>query len=65
VERKLSKALSVEYTINELIAEATDITNLATVYFGEYNFLIDLTVCLTLSKGGEPTTDIGSCTLYL
>jgi len=32
---KLDKALSVEYTVNELIAEATDIVNLATIYQGE------------------------------
>ena len=34
VARKLGKALSVEYTVNELIAEATDITNLATIFGG-------------------------------
>ncbi|KAH7923978.1 hypothetical protein BV22DRAFT_1196306 [Leucogyrophana mollusca] len=34
VARKLDKALSVEYTVNELIAEATDIVNLATIYHG-------------------------------
>ncbi|KIJ20941.1 hypothetical protein PAXINDRAFT_125515 [Paxillus involutus ATCC 200175] len=34
VARKLDKSLSVEYTINELIAEATDIVNLATIYHG-------------------------------
>lgn len=36
VARKLDKALSVEYTVNELIAEATDIVNLATIYHGEF-----------------------------
>ncbi|KAG2343944.1 hypothetical protein BDR05DRAFT_883039 [Suillus weaverae] len=36
VARKLDKALSVEYTVNELIAEATDIVNLATIYQGEF-----------------------------
>lgn len=35
VSRKLDKTLSVEYTVNELISEATDITNLATIYHGE------------------------------
>lgn len=35
---KLDKALSVEYTVNELIAEATDIVNLATIYQGEWRF---------------------------
>lgn len=34
VARKLDKAMSVEYTVNELIAEATDITNLATIFCG-------------------------------
>lgn len=34
VARKLDKALSVEYTVNELIAEATDIVNLANIYQG-------------------------------
>ncbi|KAG0709334.1 hypothetical protein DFH29DRAFT_870306 [Suillus ampliporus] len=34
VARKLDKALSVEYTVNELIAEATDVVNLATIYHG-------------------------------
>jgi len=34
VARKLDKTLSVEYTVNELIAEATDTTNLATIFPG-------------------------------
>ena len=34
VARKLDKSLSVEYTVNELIAEATDTVNLATIYHG-------------------------------
>lgn len=36
VARKLDKSLSVEYTVNELIAEATDSVNLATIYHGTY-----------------------------
>jgi serine-protein kinase ATM len=36
VARKLDKALSVEYTVNELIAEATDPVNLATIFSGAY-----------------------------
>lgn len=36
VARKLDKALSVEYTVNELIAEATDLTNLATIFPGKH-----------------------------
>ena len=35
VARKLDKSLSVEYTVNELIFEATDITNLALMFAGE------------------------------
>ncbi|KAI5119125.1 hypothetical protein M0805_005731 [Coniferiporia weirii] len=34
VARKLDKSLSVEYTVNELIAEATDVTNLALMFAG-------------------------------
>lgn len=36
VARKLEKTLSVEYTINELIAEATDSSNLANMYWGTF-----------------------------
>ncbi|KZP09916.1 hypothetical protein FIBSPDRAFT_922456 [Athelia psychrophila] len=38
VSRKLDKNLSVEYTVNELIAEATDIANLATIFPGKIPF---------------------------
>ncbi|EJD07243.1 uncharacterized protein FOMMEDRAFT_100399 [Fomitiporia mediterranea MF3/22] len=34
VAKKLDKSLSVEYTVNELIAEATDVTNLALMFVG-------------------------------
>ncbi|KAJ7504364.1 hypothetical protein B0H11DRAFT_513652 [Mycena galericulata] len=34
VARKLDKALSVEYTVNELLAEATDPMRLATIWYG-------------------------------
>ncbi|THH11332.1 hypothetical protein EW145_g727 [Phellinidium pouzarii] len=34
VASKLDKSLSIEYTVNELIAEATDITNLALMFAG-------------------------------
>lgn len=34
VARKLDKSLSVESTVLELLAEATDITNLATIFYG-------------------------------
>lgn len=35
VARKLDKSLSVESTVNELLAEATDPMNLATLFVGE------------------------------
>ena len=34
VARKLDKTLSVEYTVNELVAQARDIQNLATIFAG-------------------------------
>jgi len=34
VGRKLDRALSTEYTVNDLIAEATDPTNLACMFMG-------------------------------
>ena len=34
VARKLDRALSTEYTVNELIAEATDSANLACMFMG-------------------------------
>lgn len=35
VARKLDKTLSVEYTVNELVTEASDPANLALMYIGE------------------------------
>jgi len=35
VARKLDRSLSVESTVNELLAEATDPLNLATIFHGE------------------------------
>ncbi|KAJ6518821.1 hypothetical protein C8R45DRAFT_1116532, partial [Mycena sanguinolenta] len=37
VARKLDKGMSVEYTVNELIAEATDPMRLATIWYGEWS----------------------------
>ncbi|KAL1684061.1 hypothetical protein EV122DRAFT_200304 [Schizophyllum commune] len=42
VARKLDGSLSVEFTVNELIAEATDMQNLATIFCGEHQ---DLRCC--------------------
>ena len=40
VSRKLDASLSVEYTVNELINEATDIANLSRLFPGEnYSFI--------------------------
>lgn len=36
VKRKLDKSLSVEYTVNELLSEATDTFNLANMFHGEW-----------------------------
>lgn len=36
VARKLDKSLSVEYTVNELVAEATDPFNLASIFSGKH-----------------------------
>lgn len=37
VARKLDRSLSVESTVNELLAEATDPLNLATIFHGKRN----------------------------
>ena len=36
VQRKLDKANSVEFTVNDLIQQATDTFNVANMYFGKY-----------------------------
>lgn len=36
VIRKLDKNHSVEFTVNELVAEATDMVNLANMYMGKF-----------------------------
>lgn len=42
VARKLDKSLSVEFTVNELISEATDINNLAVMFNGN---ILCYTIC--------------------
>lgn len=42
VARKLDKSLSVEYMVNQLIAEATDPSNLAKIFAGEWLLLLFL-----------------------
>ena len=39
VSRKLNKSLSVQCAVNELIAEAADVTNLASMFYGWCAFL--------------------------
>lgn len=45
VARKLDKSLSVEFTVNELIAEATDVDNLGNMYPGECTAVNKLMFC--------------------
>jgi ataxia telangiectasia mutated family protein len=40
VARKLDRSLSVESTVNELLAEATDPMNLATIFYGKKKKLL-------------------------
>lgn len=51
VARKLDKSLSVEYTVNELITEATDEANLAQMFAGTFQFL---TTTLLFKKLNDP-----------
>ena len=48
VARKLDKALSVEYTVNDLVTEASDPANLALMYVGKYVAYIIKTGALNL-----------------
>ena len=64
VSRKLDKALSVEYTVNELVAEATDIANLATIYYGISFFLLFVNIVADFNaRLGSPVLIISICTL--
>jgi hypothetical protein len=58
VARKLDKALSVEYTVNELIAEATDLVNLATIYYGEQMVFRALSRAHDLCRVGSSLLDV-------
>ena len=49
VGRKLDKTLSVEFTVNELISEATDVSNLANMFFG---------ACAQGPSGFTPANDL-------
>lgn len=52
VTRKLDKSLSVEYTVNQLIAEATDLVNLALMFVGEWPYLYMPFVTLNVASTG-------------
>lgn len=55
VARKLDKTGSVEYTVNELITEASDLTNLALMYIGEPVPRVEAQpISLTLPIGWAP-----------
>ena len=54
VARKLDKSFSVEYTVNELIAEATDIKNLAVMFAGRFS-LVDQMIVLSSHSRLEST----------
>ncbi|ODO04804.1 hypothetical protein I350_05414 [Cryptococcus amylolentus CBS 6273] len=45
VREKLSKELSVEYRVNQLIQEARDVNNLATIYTGKSEVLLCVLLC--------------------
>jgi FATC domain len=70
VARKLDRALSTEYTVNDLIAEATDPTNLACMFIGGHHerFLKDVDVdhimFLTFTCRLEPTSVGGTRRLH-
>jgi FATC domain len=54
VARKLDRALSTEYTVNDLIAEATDPTNLACMFIGgrQEPFLKDVDIDDVMFRAG-------------
>lgn len=54
VSRKLDASLSVEYTVNELINEATDIANLSRIFPGKDPPSSSLTDCSPLVVGWSP-----------
>lgn len=55
VARKLDKTLSVEYTVNELITEASDPANLALMYTGAcLSFCVSHVAPLKLFSGWAP-----------
>lgn len=54
VARKLDKTMSVEFTVNELISEATDARNLATIYYGSSCCTWHMFICADLIQGWGP-----------
>ena len=54
VSRKLDKSLSVEYTVNQLVADATDSVNLSHMYSGKMTSNFTRTGKLTTTTGWGP-----------
>lgn len=58
VRRRLDKTLSVEYTVNELVAEATDLENLAQMYYGRRARCAPVQYTDTLCQDGVRGTEL-------
>ena len=57
VSRKLDKSLSVEYTVNRLIADATDSVNLSHMYSGKgFPNLMEIRKLKTTTQAGARTS---------
>jgi len=54
VSRKLDASLSVEYTVNELINEATDIASLSRIFPGKDPDFVVIDGCSPLVVGWSP-----------
>lgn len=54
VSRKLDKSLSVEYTVNQLVADAMDSVNLSHMYSGKKTFNPLRNRKLTTTEGWGP-----------
>jgi ataxia telangiectasia mutated family protein len=54
VSRKLDKSLSVEYTVNQLVADATDSVNLSHMYSGKAKLQSHASRLTTTTPGWGP-----------
>jgi hypothetical protein len=65
VSRKLDASLSVEYTVNELINEATDIANLSRIFPGKNpNFIVVVVVDRLLIIGCRMESSLLNCAYF-